>query len=226
MSTGFDTLYAPLANLPRPEQRLDVRPRIKSIEDAELALREVAWANAVAAAVLAEAERLIAAINDEASRVATIEVGEETVPLANRKQVLEAELLRWADANRATLCPGRKKSVDLRNGRLRWRDGKDSVKRAKDVEAKEAKALILDLSIDEQIEIEAGPLIACLQRVVDGLGLCGAICIGVDVNKTAATAAFKAKQITAEQLDQIGHEFAKGEEYISVEPAEFVRAGV
>lgn len=226
MSNGFDELYRPLADLPRPEQRLDVRPRIKSIEDAELALREISWAKTLRTAVLAAAEQLISAINDEVSQAATFAHGEERVPLTDRTQVLEAELLRWADANRATLCPGRKKSVDLRNGRIRWRDGKDAVKRAEGVEAKEAKALILDLSIDEQIEIEAGPLIACLQRVVDALGLCGAISVGVDVNKTAATAAFKAKQITAEQLDAIGHEFAAGEEYISVEPAEFVRAGV
>jgi phage host-nuclease inhibitor protein Gam len=226
MSNGFDELYRPLADLPRPEQRLDVRPRIKSIEDAELALREVAWANALQAAVLAEAERLISAINDEASRVATIEVGEETVPLANRKQALEAELLRWADANRATLCPGRKKSVDLRNGRLRWRDGKDSVKRLEDVTAKEAKEMIGDLPIGEEITIEAGPLVVGLQRILDAVGFHGAITVGVDVNKTAATAAYKLKQITAEQLDAIGHEFAAGEEYISVEPAEFVRAGV
>lgn len=219
------TLQAPLADLPRPDERLDYKPRIKSIEEAELALREVAWCLAVRQAVKAAAEQLLAEINEAAVKAATYSVGEESVPVVDRQAVLEAELLRWGDANRATLCAGRKKSIDLRNGRLRWRDGKDSISRLDDVAAKEAKAMVGELEIAEEITVEPGPLAACLQRIVDAVEYHGAISVAVDVNKTAGTAAYKLKQITAEQLEAIGHEFAPGEEYISVEPAEFVRSG-
>lgn len=229
MSNGFDTLSAldaAIADLPRPESTVAVKPNIRSIEHAELALREIAWCAAVTAAIEAKGNQLIADIQTAIKVAATYEQGGERVPVSDRRAALEAEVLRWAEENRATLCPGRKKSVDLTHGRLRWRDGKDSVKRSEGVEAKEAKALIAELLIDEQITIEAGPLIACLQRIVDAVGFAGVISVGVDVNKTAATAAFKLKQVTSEQLDQIGHEFAAGEEYVSVEPAEFVRNGV
>lgn len=217
-------LRAAIVDLPRPDS-VAIKPNIRSIEQAELALREVAWCAAVTAAITAKAGELIAAIQDATKRAAAYEQGGELVPVAERRQLLDAELLRWAEENRATLCPGRKKSVDFTHGRIRWRDGKDAVKRSEDVEAKKAKAMIGELPI-EDMAIEAGPLVACLQRIVDAAGFAGAITVGLDVNKTAATSAYKLKQITAEQLEAIGHEFAAGEEYISVEPAEFVRAGV
>lgn len=229
MSNGFDVLsvlQSAIADLPRPDEVVAIKPNVRTAEHAEIALREVAWCAAVTAAVTGRANELIGQIQDAAKLAASYTQGNESVPVAERRQQIEAELMRWADDNRATLCPRRKKSVDLTHGRIRWRDGKDSVRRAEGVEAKEAKSLIAELPIAEEISIEPGPLVALLQRVVDAVGFAGAITVGVDVNKTAATAAYKLKQITAEQLDQIGHEFAAGEEYIAVEPVEFVRDGV
>jgi hypothetical protein len=225
MSNGFDSVSLQ-ADLPRPESTVAIRPNIRSVEQAELALREIAWCAAVTAAIEAKAGELIGTIQDAAKKAASYTQGGEQVPVADRRAALEAELMRWAEENRATLCPGRKKSVDLTHGRIRWRDGKDSVSRLEGVAAKGAKEMIGELPIGEDLTIEAGPLIACLQRILDAVDFHGAITVGVDVNKSAATAAYKLKQITGEQLDQIGHEFAAGEEYVSVEPAEFVRAGV
>ena len=221
----LSALRSPLSALPRPEITLDIKPRIKSLDDAELALREVAWCKAVTAAVLAKAEELLSGINEAVRSATSYQVGEESVPVADRRAVLEAELLKWGDTNRETLCPGRKKSVDLRNGRLRWRDGKDTIQRSEGLTAKEAKSLVGELEITEEITVEPGPLAACVQRIIDAVDYHGAISVGLDVNKTSAVAGFKLKQITAEQLEAIGHEFSPGEEYISVEPAEFVRQG-
>ena len=218
-------LQAAIVDLPRPDNTVAIKPNIRSAEHAELALREVAWCEATTTAIAAKAGEIISDVQEAIKKAATYTQGGEQVSIAERRQQIEAELLRWAEEHRATLCPGRKKSVELTHGRIRWRDGKDSVKRSEEVEAKEAKALIGELLIDE-LSIEAGPLVACLQRIVDAAGFAGAISVAVDVNKTAATAAYKLKQITAEQLEAIGYEFAAGEEYISVEPAEFVRAGV
>lgn len=219
-------LQAPLAQLPRPDETLGIKPKISSIDDAETALREISWCAAVSAAIAAKAEELLTEINELARKAATYSVGEEQVPVADRRKILEAELLRWGDANRAKLCPGRKKSAEFRNGKLKWREGKDSVKLLEDLAAKEAKQLVADLPITEDITVEAGPLAACLQKIVDAVNMHGAVGVTFAVNKTDATKAYQLKQITAEQLEAIGHEFDAGEEYISVEPAEFVRAGV
>lgn len=227
----IEAIAAPLALLPRPEQRLDDRPRITSVEEAELAFREIAWVNAMTAAAKAAAESTIVAINEAVVAALTIDVSDEPVPLSDRRTALETELLRWGDKNRASLCPGKKKSCDFRNGRLRWRDCKDSVERNPESSAKNAKAKIAELLVSVaaltiEDTAEQLPLAACLQRAVDATGYHGAISVTVDVNKTAAVTARKLLQITDEQLAAIEHQFKPGAEYVSAEPVEFVRDGV
>lgn len=210
------TLQAAAADLPRPEARLGVKPKISSIEDAELALREIAWCQAVSEAVAAAAEELLRSLNELAKQAASFEFAGESVPVADRRAVLEKELLRWGDANRETLCQGKKKSVDLRNGRIRWRDGKDAVDYCDDCSQKTAV---------EAIGNQSG-LLARIEAIVDEIAWFGVFQAKLTVNKTNAVKARQKGQLTDEQLAEVGLQFLPGAEYVSVEPSEFVRAGV
>lgn len=209
------SLLRPPSNLPRPDDQLGIRPRIKSTDDAELALRELSWCAAVQAAVTEQAQQLIGAIQDAAKHAAVFQSGEESVPIADRRAALEAELLRWADANRITLCPGKKKSVALTHGTIKWRDGKDSVEYAEGWTQKAAIKVVGN---------ESG-LLAKIEALVDKLDWFGVFEAKLSVNRTNACKARNKQQLSDERLSEVGLEFREGEEYITVEPAEFVRSG-
>jgi len=201
-----------LASPPPVEQEVD------SIDTAEQALRELSWLVYAQATLKAEAEAEIATINER--------FAENIRPHAERQKQLEENLLKWADKHRDTLLTGRKKSVELRNGKFRWRDGKDSVTRQDGVEAKDAKTLAGELPLPCGVRVDAGEeLIVGLQKLVDKIDYFGAISVAVSINTTAATKARKLKQVTDADLEAIGHQFNCGEEYVTVEPAEFVREG-
>jgi phage host-nuclease inhibitor protein Gam len=204
-----------LNSITPPDLTLDIKPQIESIEDAELALHEIAWCNAVQAAIRAKLEETMAELNEIATREAAYDVGEERVPIGDRRKILEAELLRWGDEHRTEICQGKKKSAEFRNGKLKWRDAKDAVDY---LEGESQKSAI------EAVGNESG-LLAKIEKLVDAIGWHGVFQAKLSVNKTNAVKARQKQQLTDEQLADIGLEFKAGEEYISVEPAEFVRSG-
>lgn len=209
-------LKAPLEDLPRPDVTLGIKPKIKTDEEAETALREIAWCQAVTSAIAAKTAELLNEINELATKVATFTVGEEQVPIADRRKVLEEAFFKFAEANRSRLCPGKKKSVEFRNGSCKWRYAKDAVDFLDDWSQR--------LAI-EAVGNESG-LLAKIEELVDAIGWHGVFVAKLSVNKTNAVKARQKQQLTDDELAEVGLEFKPGEEYITVEPAEFVRPGV
>lgn len=211
----FDAILAlirsPRAAFQRPTETLGPTPRIKSRDDAELALNEIAWCNALEAGVRAKADELLATINRMVAEATAVEEGGLSV--CDRRAKLEEAALKWADANRGDLCPGARKSVDLQRGRFSWRSGKAKVDFAEGY---------TEADVVEAVCHESG-LTATLEKLVANLGWFGVFTVKLAVNKTNARDARIKKQISDEELAEVGLEFFPSDETVSLAVHEFVR---
>lgn len=230
---------AVFAASPRPTERHGIKPVVKDSEDAERAGLEISWCNELQESIAAISAAAVKEITELAAAALFYDEAGERVPIKQRRTELEEPVFKWAEKKRGTLCPGKKKSVKLRHMDIKWRDGKDSVDRLEGVEAKDVKEKLAELTIGErhesatiivdggdEIDLMAWPLAACVHKLLGLFGYCGAITLTPDVNRTAALDAYKLKEITAEDLAAIDHEFKRGEETITILPAKYLREGV
>lgn len=199
----------------RPTKRIEDSAAITCVDDAELALMELAWCNAVEQNCKLNVEQRMREMNEEMESLTSSALGDGTT-LSKHRERLETAVLTWADKNRKQLCQGVKKSVELRNGTLKWRTAKDAVDWIEGYAQKDAV---------EKVGNEGG-LIARLEALISKLDWFGIFTVKLAVNKSAAVKAVQKKQVSEERLEEIGLKFVTGEEYVTLEPAEFSRIGV
>ena len=195
-----------------PAASLGRKPKIRNNDDAETALHELAYLNAVESATRAKVDEHLKQINDLLSQATKLDSGQT---LRERRSALEDEILRWGDDNRAELCPKAKKSVALRHGKLSWRKDKDGCTYLDGWDKRETIVAAA----------EGTKILAKIEALLDKLELHGVIQCGLTVNLTNARNARQNEQLDDDQLADIGLQFNKGEEHIKVEATELVRVG-
>ncbi len=196
----------------RADNWLGLAPTIDTVEQAEIALQEIASILARDADLSAAYDVRLRRLNEERkAKLATVVDG-ETIPFSERVATLEAALLKWGDTQGVKLLDGTK-TLSLRNGVFNWR--------------KKADAVVFRDGVDEKTAVaKVSNVLPMLEEALEEqLQLCGALEITLKINRTNAKKAVLAGQLEKNRLGSIGLRFVPGVEYVSVAVAEIARDG-
>lgn len=110
-----------------PQTRLAFDPEISSIEDAAVALHELAWLESRLATERAKIDQAIRLLKAEAEQRHQIKVGRNNTTLSERAGSLAAALQTFVEANPDEICIGNKKTRKFTHGEISLRATKLSV---------------------------------------------------------------------------------------------------
>lgn len=209
-----------LTGLTPPKTLLDAVPTIASREDADTALLELSWLQAMGKVLQAKHDEQLRRLNAELELAAVVEYQDEDgkavdIPLGERIKTIEFAVIDYCDARRAELCPGEAKSCKFRYGVAKWRKAKDSVAWLEDRDEKQAK---------ESVGSKSGLLAKC-EELLTAFNWFGIFTVNLSFSKAAAVKAHQKKQVDDKRLASVGLKFVPGVEFVSIETHEFVRSG-
>lgn len=188
----------------RPSKRLGKEPTVKTLDDVDVALHELAWLNSRKSTVDASAEQRIRLIKDEAEKELVVEGG---VKFADRQAALTAAIEAYALAHRDQFVSEKSKSRTFMHGIVAF---KDRPARVQFNEGEDKKSVLAKLTDGLAVKIEAW-----LKR----MGLRPFVKLSIDLDIAAIGRDAKDQKLTAEQLADVGLSYGAGEDVI-VDPAE------
>lgn len=194
---------------------LGLEVEVKSIDDVDPILHELAWINNEAAKLDAQAREKIDAIMKDFEPKYSVEIAGQVVPFKDRYEYLEGLLAKWLPKHLKKHLVGKKKSRDLPHGTVGLRQQPMVVQLQEDVT--EVAAL-------DKIDIEADGIVARIRewatKKLKSLGCLvnDVLTIKVSINEAGVRKAFEEKRLTAEQVESFGLEIREAEDKGTIKP--------
>lgn len=202
--------------------RADMRPEglglevnLESLDDVELAVREMAWNKARRDQLAAECEAAVGRVIAQYQDKAAIDIDGQRVELVKRFERLRAGVLEYANRSAAGLFQG-KQSLNLPFGCIGYRTHQPILQFAEGHDAKTVLAKVeKELGLSAKIVAWLGRLKVCdipLQRLVK---------LKPEFSKTAVNEAMKLGKVTLTQLKKLGLVIGEARTEFFVEVAEY-----
>lgn len=173
---------------------------VKSLDDADAVLHELAWIANQTAALNAAAKQKIDAIKLATAEKAVVTIEEETMTLEDRAAQLEKLLSKWVSSNIEKHLTGKKRSIELAHGKLGLRQQPLVAALAEESSDK----TVLD-AIDETTGLITAIMATLQRKTTIGTARAGDL-ITVEIKPAfkAMRDAYESKLVTAEALQSIG----------------------
>lgn len=188
--------------------------KLNSEQSVDAALHELGWLQARKAAVTAETQVKLAAINKEQAEKLTIEIDGRKMTLGERVEFLESALKKWIDRSLAKhLLPGAK-TYKLAHGRVGTKSLPDQVGFKPNYDAETVvTAIAKETSLFTAIE-------KLLALVLGGLQLCNVIRLKPELNKAAIKDTWQKSDRGKKALEKLGLVLETDRETYVIEPAD------
>lgn len=210
----------------RPNVCLGAKPKCRSVDDENTALREKGFLLALAKAINAEREMKLRELNAQFDAMLLVTIGDDD-PISHVKRIelLDQAIEEFALHEHADIKNGtaQKRSLKLAEGKIAWQKARDSVVFAANKNATTALAAIDQLLDGEPLVAQINELLDTIEVTVDEeiVPVSEIVKVKIEIERSALLDSFREKKISREILRAIGLLFEKGRDYFKAEPNEY-----
>lgn len=210
-----NTIAPPTAKA--PAKKLPLEPVIRTDDDADLAMRELAWIENRRAEIETAVKQQVDLVKNEAQKMMAITVDGERVPFVARIGALVMALEEWArDRRDEILAESKKKSREFTYATLQYRQPPVKLEYCEDYDGAAVMALVDEASGDE------GGLMEWLTRrltrlkLTEKLTAADVLRVEIRLDKSGLLALYKDGSLTDEDLAEVGLCVETPEEKVTV----------